>query len=542
MKHVKHYFLLLAVICAVVMAVTRPEVHYLVGQASETLQNYYIEARAHSVNKKGFELIYNGVSIETDDMHMSDAMHLMIPLSKAGEYFHKSISVGFDGACCIEGQYIEDGAVVLEEDDGTAVMIDIYKTAAALEIQYEWCDEAYRLVLESDKNQELPIKYDLRDVRSLSQVENQGTSGTCWAFASTAALETVLPLGESMNFSVDHMTMNSGFNILPADGGDYNMALAYLASWKGPVLEADDPYGDGVTDPLLKSVKHLQEARLFKTKDIGWIKSMILRYGSVESSLYMSVENLWDGSEDYNPLKSAYYYSGTENVNHDLIIIGWDDTYSRENFTHMPQSDGAFLCRNSWGTDFGDNGYFYVSYEDVNLGNSGIVYTRLENSDNYQEIYQSDLLGWAGTLGYGTSEAWFSNIYTARKSEMLKAVSFYAVDGRSSYDVYVVPQYLEQSDLTHPVYVGSGYLEYGGYYTFDIPQMEALEMGEKFAVMIHMKTEGSERPVAVEYKASELTSKADVNDGEGYISHDGVNWVSTEDEYQCNICLKAFTG
>ena len=153
MKHVKHYFLLLAVICAVVMAVTRPEVHYLVGQASETLQNYYIEARAHSVNKKGFELIYNGVSIETDDMHMSDAMHLMMPLSKAGEYFHKSISVGFDGACCIEGQYIEDGAVVLEEDDGTAVMIDIYKTAAALEIQYEWSDEAYRLVLESDKYQ-----------------------------------------------------------------------------------------------------------------------------------------------------------------------------------------------------------------------------------------------------------------------------------------------------------------------------------------------------------------------------------------------------
>lgn len=67
-------------------------------------------------------------------------------------------------------------------------------------------------------------------------------------------------------------------------------------------------------------------------------------------------------------------------------------------------------------------------------------------------------------------------------------------------------------------------------------------MGEKFAVMIHMKTEDSERPVAVEYKASELTSKADVNDGEGYISHDGLNWVSTEEEYQCNICLKAFTG
>ena len=379
-------------------------------------------------------------------------------------------------------------------------------------------------------------------MRSLSQVENQGTSGTCWAFASTAALETALPLEESMNFSVDHMTMNSGFNILPTDGGDYNMALAYLASWKGPVSEEDDPYGDGVTDSELKPVKHLQEARLFKTKDIAWIKSTILQYGSVESSLYMSVENPWDGSEDYNPLKSAYYYSGTNTVNHDIVIIGWDDTYSRENFTHMPQNDGAFLCRNSWGTEFGDNGYFYVSYEDVNLGNSGIVYTRLEEKDNYQEIYQADLLGWAGTLGYGTSEAWFANIYKARQSETLRAVSFYAVDGHSSYDVYVVPEYSEQSDLTRPVYVGSGYLEYGGYYTFDIPEMEAFEKGEKFAVMIRMTTEGSERPIAVEYQASELTSGADMSDGEGYISYDGVNWVSTEEEYQCNICLKAFTG
>ena len=81
MKQVKHYFLLLAIICTVGIAVTRPEVHYLVGQVSETLQNYYIEVRAHTVNKKGFVLIYNGISMETEDMHMSDEMHLMMPLS-----------------------------------------------------------------------------------------------------------------------------------------------------------------------------------------------------------------------------------------------------------------------------------------------------------------------------------------------------------------------------------------------------------------------------------------------------------------------------
>lgn len=170
------------------------------------------------------------------------------------------------------------------------------------------------------------------------------------------------------------------------------MALAYLAAWKGPVLAADDPYGDGITDTSLAAVRHLQEARLIEEKDLNKIKSMIMRYGGVESSLYMSIQNAWDSSEDYEPMSASYYYSGNEEPNHDIVIIGWDDDYSRENFNYMPENNGAFLCRNSWGEDFGNDGYFYVSYEDSNLGNNNIVYTRLDETDNYRTIYQSDML------------------------------------------------------------------------------------------------------------------------------------------------------
>lgn len=150
---------------------------------------------------------------------------------------------------------------------------------------------------------------------------------------------------------------------------------------------------------------------------------MILRYGGVESSLYMSIENAWDSSEDYAPGTSSYYYTGDEKPNHDVVIVGWDDNYSRENFSHMPENNGAFLCRNSWGEEFGDKGYFYVSYEDSNLGNNSVIYTRLDGADNYDGIYQSDLLGWVGTLGYKEPSAWFSNVYTAGADEILKAGS-----------------------------------------------------------------------------------------------------------------------
>ena len=259
LKHVKRYFLLLAIICAAGIALTRPQVRYLAGQASESLQSYYVSARADAVNEKGFTLSYNGTMLDIKNMRMSPQMHLMMPLADVVKYMGTSITVGENGQCFVQGQYLENAAYAAEEknasDEAAAdespsgrtsenIMIDMTAVAAALGLDYQWDDGKREASLVFNQNEELPARYDLREVRPLNVVENQGTFGTYWAFASTAALEIALTDGEMLDFSVDHMTMNSGFNIGPTEGGDYNMALAYLAAWKGPVLEADDPYGD----------------------------------------------------------------------------------------------------------------------------------------------------------------------------------------------------------------------------------------------------------------------------------------------------------
>ena len=547
MKHVKRYFLLLAIICVTGIVLTRPQVRYLAGQASESLQSYYVSARADAVNEKGFTLSCNGTMLDIENMRMSSQMHLMMPLSAVVNHLRASVTVGENGQCFVQGQYFEDIAIITNTDDTLAdrgpenIWIDMTEAASALGLVYQWNDETREASLDAAQSEELPRRYDLRENRVLNTVENQGTFGTCWAFASTAALETSQTNDEILDFSVDHMTMNSGFNIAPTEGGDYNMALAYLAAWKGPVLAADDPYGDGITDTSLGAVRHLQEARMIEEKDLNKIKSMIMRYGGVESSLYMSIQNAWDSSEDYEPMTASYYYAGNERPNHDIVIVGWDDDYSCENFNHMPENNGAFLCRNSWGEDFGAGGYFYVSYEDSNLGTSNIVYTRLDETDNYRMNYHSDMLGWVGTLGYKEPSAWFANVYTAGQDEILRAVSFYATGGQTTYDIYAVPEYYGAELLEHPVYLGSGYCEDGGYYTVDIPEMVRLRAGSRFAVMVRITTEGSERPIAIEFAASELTSGANLSDGEGYISYDGSQWNSAEAEYGCNVCLKAFT-
>lgn len=538
LKHVKRYILLLAFICGVGIFLIRPQLRQLSGRIFERLESYSVSARADAVNNEGFTLNYNGESLDTARMRMSPEMHLLMPVSEAAACFKTTVTVGKDGGALVGGHYLKD--VISVSEASGQMLVDVKEISEVLGMEYFWEDSENRGDIRSAEPELLPESYDLRKVAALNDVESQGTFGTCWAFAAIGAMET--GLGENNgDFSVDHMTRNSGFNISPEEGGDYNMALAYLASWKGPVYKADDPYGDGMTDSSLPAVKHLQEARYIQKKDIEMIKSRVMDFGGVESSLYMSIANEWDVSEDYEASGAAYYYSGDMAPNHDVVIVGWDDTYSRENFNRKPEQDGAFICRNSWGPSFGEDGYFYVSYEDSNLGKGGVSYTRIEAPDNYGRIYQSDLLGWVGTIGYENESAWFANIYRAEDSEVLKALSFYATGENTSCDIFVVPDYKGPEDLQTRQYLGSGYFRDAGYYTMDIPEAEALEKGCSFAVMVRISTEGSERPVAIEYPASELTESADISDGRGYISYDGINWASAEEEYQCNLCLKAFT-
>ena len=98
---------------------------------------------------------------------------------------------------------------------------------------------------ETERSLILPESYDLRIEGRAPSVKNQGQLGTCWAIAATSALESALLPGETMVFSADHMSIQNGYAKSQNDGGAYTMAMAYLASWKGPVLESQDPYGDG---------------------------------------------------------------------------------------------------------------------------------------------------------------------------------------------------------------------------------------------------------------------------------------------------------
>lgn len=389
---------------------------------------------------------------------------------------------------------------------------------------------------------ELPKHYDMREMERVTPVRDQGLYGTCWAFASLAALETTLTPQENLMFSPDHMSLCNSFSLGQNEGGEYTMAIAYMASWQGPVYESDDPYGDGKTNPDLKARKHLEEAQILAPKDYVAIKEAIYKYGAVETSIYtqMKTANSWSGY--YNRERATYYYNQEATCNHDIIIVGWDDDFPKEYFTITPENDGAFICKNSWGTEFGEDGYFYVSYEDANIGTTNVVYTKLGDANNFDNIYQSDLLGWRGQLGYEKDQAYFANVYRAGEDEELAAVSFYATDVDTTYQVYVVPEFEDEDSLNDRKLVAEGSFEQAGYYTVRLDEAVKLKDNQKFAVVVHIQTPGAVHPVAIEYDADSRTREFDITDGEGYISLYGNKWMSAEKNKDCNLCLKAFTN
>lgn len=388
----------------------------------------------------------------------------------------------------------------------------------------------------------LPEQYDYRIVGRAPSVKDQGEHGTCWSSAALTALESARLPKDGEVFSVDHMSFHNSFSLDSEVGGDYIMSLAYLLAWQGPVLEEEDPYGDGVSPDGLTPSVHVKEVRILPDKDYRAVKEAVFLYGGVQSSLYSSQADGQSYSAHYKEENSAYCYDGDEPPNHDVVIVGWADDYPKENFATEAEGDGAFLCLNSWGKEFGEEGYFYVSYYDKYIGSTNVVYTEVEKADSALRIYQTDLCGWIGQIGYEEyEEAYGANVYEAKEEEQLWGAGFYAVCENTSYEVYIARNVIASQDFEKGKLMAKGTIKDSGYYTVSWEEAEVLEPGERFAVIVHLKTPGTAYPLAVEYPAGDVTETVDLTDGEGYISLDGEEWESAENMYECNLCLKAYT-
>ena len=170
--------------------------------------------------------------------------------------------------------------------------------------------------------------------------------------------------GETWSFSENNIknvlsSANSpqGFDRCSSDGGNFMMSTAYITRWTGPVNTSNDPYKDtsnfSSSEIGLPVHKHVQNVTFLPNRngptDNLDIKEAIMNYGAVTTAMNFDPYN----TTNYNQNTYSYYYNGTTTSDHAVTIVGWSDSFSKNSFSTTPPGDGAFIIKNSWGTQIG---------------------------------------------------------------------------------------------------------------------------------------------------------------------------------------------
>lgn len=414
----------------------------------------------------------------------------------------------------------------------------------------------------------LPVSFDLRDVQGknfVSAVKKQ-SGGTCWTHGTMAALEGNLLLsgewlkaGEAgdANLAEYHLDWWNGFNqhynkdIAPESGGltvhqggDYRVAAAFLARG-GAVRDSDGQSYNSAPKETATGYK------TFYVRDIAWmtagpnleridqIKQAILDHGVMGTAL------TWSDSF-YKSSGSTFYQPSTSSSqpNHAVAIVGWDDNRK----TQAPKP-GAWLIKNSWGSGWGSNGYFWISYYDKVTGQHpemGAVSFQHVEELYFRNIYYHDYHGWRATKT-GVSEAFNAFVAKGNPSgvEKMTAVSFYTAADDVEYEVEIYGGF-SNGQLTDQLSVKEGVAQHQGFHTVDLNYPVVLAAGQKFYVLVRLSKGGhpfdktSNVPLLLGGD-SRPTVKSKASPGESYYKT-AQGWVDlTKDDSTANFCIKALS-
>ena len=309
----------------------------------------------------------------------------------------------------------------------------------------------------------IPSRYDSRDYGYITPVKDQADGGNCWAFAGIATLEACIKKITNITYDFSEENVKNimasfsrvGLLLPPNEGGYESMVMGYLTSWFGPILEESDPYDDlSSIGTVFEPDFHIQNIYILPARENGLnddlYKKAIMDYGAIAVSLSWpvyyratlidwddsykgkdafgdSAEGAWifnhisgDGWETdgfgYISYKTLYDESYKESINrygslsisfnrpdgHAISIVGWDDNYNGKDSLGN-NAKGVWIFKNSWGTDWADNGFGYLSYDVPFLNEyyeDSYVYTFIFNeNDNYVVNDHTDYSGLSDYIG-----------------------------------------------------------------------------------------------------------------------------------------------
>ena len=390
----------------------------------------------------------------------------------------KSIRAVFTDCEVDDRSIYEEGSLILND---TNYLSNIHEIAKSIS-----------LINNTINVETLPSRYDSRDWGWVSSVKSQGRVGACWTFGTCGALESALlkATGIEYDFSEHNMEANmlqfSKYGIIgESEGGKDYQGTEYVLSWFGVMPSEHDTYDEaGKLSPLI--IADDEKIHIFDAIFVGQrknatdndaLKKAILRCGSVLAA-FCADDYTFEGA--YNETTAAWYQTVDNNTSHEISIVGWDDNYPASNFIITPPGDGAFIIKNSWGTEFGDNGFFYISYYEPSILNNtdslaiGFI---IENTENYTTNYQTDLSGLQKTITKNGSILSYKNTYeSAYGPESISAVgTYFKEDENYTLEIYV------NDELMH---TQTGIAPFTGYHTVKLTTELPITKGDNFTALM----------------------------------------------------------
>ena len=418
----------------------------------------------------------------------------------------------------------------------------------------------------------LPSSYDARTDDKVTSVKRQNPWGTCWAFAFCSAAESSLISGgyatkddidlseahlawfRSNNYvedslipvQLDRRILTSGENEFSM-GGNNDDAIATVSRWSGFTTEAKYPYSSDYSSmnfsesDMFVNDYNLDSAIFYnKATDMEQIKAAIYKNGAVATSYYDNSNST--STHALSPAGSTYYQNTQTGTNHGITVVGWDDNFSASNFKITPPSNGAWLCKNSWGTSFHDRGYFWMSY--CEPSNNDFVEVNVKPAGEFDHNYQYDGVHCSGYISNGSNTIYGANIFKAEGTEVIKACSV-QVNDDAVYDIDV-QLYTGVTNLYNPK---SGTLretqkltiDSEGYYTINFDDTYIVNKNQKFSVVVKMKCSSGTSKLPMEYSSQNYSIYCE--SGQSYCSNSGSSWTDMATiSGGGNIPIKVYTS
>ncbi len=380
----------------------------------------------------------------------------------------------------------------------------------------------------SDKISKLsfPSSYDLRTEGLVSYVKNQGNAGHCWSFSAIGAVESrsmKLGFGE-LNLSEHNMATCHGFEW--DEGGNQGMATAYYSRLSGPLNEPQDPYSDtdfSCSATGLTPQFYVTES-IFLPRDPDVIKYYLMNYGGITVSYYAD-------NQYFNSGNNTYYYSGNEKTDHSVLLVGWDNSKVTSGGT------GAWIIKNSWGNSWGDNGYFYMSYNDIHALKSATIYPIRKELNTIDTLLMIDKFGEINSYGFGDYNDYGLIKYNVSEEHYFTQIGTYIGATNSIIDIEIFGT--KTGDvLTDTLAKAYGiFAEYPGYSTFDVP----FTANGDFYIKIEYYTPGDKYPIPVEKVITDYALPA-IKSGVCWFSDEGDKWTAlgSDTDRKIDLCIRAY--